>query len=206
VGMEKISPTRRELLLKKEEIKLVKDGIELLRNKKDALLKEFFLSVKALSILRNQLEGIWEEAIISLISLLGFEGKEKVISHSFISVKDIEIEFYEKNMWGVKVPEFKGDLDKFESETGEIDISLHMETTKEKFWNFIKLAMKVLPEEIKIKRLGKEIKSTSRKINYLEKFVLPALYEQIKFIYQTLEELEYEEIFRLKRLKKKIIY
>ena len=56
---------------------------------------------------------------------------------------------------------------------------------------------------IKLKRLGKEIKQTTRKVNSLEKFAIPQLYFQIKFIQEALEEREREDIFRLKRLKKR---
>lgn len=84
-------------------------------------------------------------------------------------------------------------------------VSLHIENTQQNFSRFIKLALKVLPEEIKLKRLGKEIKSTSRKVNFLEKYVLPILFNQIKYIQETIEEREHEDIFRLKRVKNALL-
>lgn len=89
------------------------------------------------------------------------------------------------------------------TELGEVDVSLHINNTQDKFTEFVKLALRVLPEEVKLKRLGKEIKATSRKVNHLEKYVLPGILDQIKYIQETLEEREREDIFRLKRLKGK---
>lgn len=89
------------------------------------------------------------------------------------------------------------------TELGEVDVSLHINNTQDKFTEFVKLALRVLPEEVKLKRLGKEIKTTSRKVNHLEKYVLPGILDQIKYIQETLEEREREDIFRLKRLKGK---
>ncbi|MCM8804559.1 MAG: V-type ATP synthase subunit D [Candidatus Omnitrophica bacterium] len=199
--MEVISPTRMSLLQKKQEYKQVIIGVELLRNKRDALLKEFFSTIAHLSALRNQLELTAYESTLSFISSVGFEGKEKLLSYTFGHENDWVIDLYEKNLWGVRIPELKEGPVIEKTEFGEIGISYHIENTRNNFIKFIKLALRVLPEEIKLKRLGKEIKRVSRKINYLEKYVLPQILYQIKFIYEALEEIEREDIFRLKRIK-----
>jgi len=201
--MERISPTRMNLLLKKKELIQVRDGRELLCNKREVLLKEFFLTIRPLFILRNQLERTTQQAIFSLILAFGFEGKEKLVAHSLSSTGELTVGLSEKNLWGVKIPQLKEEMEWNKIDAGEIGLSLHINQTKEKFVEFIKLALRVLPEEIKVKRLGKEIKSTSRKVNYLEKYILPGILNQIKYIQETLEEIEHEDIFRLKRIKKK---
>lgn len=203
VEMEIVSPTRMQLLLKRREIKQVSGGIELLRDKRDVLLKEFFSTARPLLALRNQLESTANKAILSLILSLGFEGKEKLTSHSLLPLKDLEVEYIEKNLWGVRVPELKTEISIQKHEFGKIGESLHIDDTRQNFGRFIKLALKVLLEEVKLKRLGKEIKSTSRKVNFLKEYVLPIISNQIKYIQETIEEREHEDIFRLKRIKKK---
>ncbi len=66
------------LLLKKDEIKQVTEGTELLRNKRDVLLKEFFAALEPLFALRSQLESAGKEALFSLILSLGYDGKERL--------------------------------------------------------------------------------------------------------------------------------
>lgn len=198
---ERISPTRMNLLLKEEEIKQVTQGIELLRNKRDVLLKEFFSALRPLLALRNQLASTGKEALSSLILSLGFEGKEKLVSYT--AERELEVDLYEQNLWGVRVPELRAEISMGEMEFGEIGESLHISDTKEKFVEFIKLSLRLLPEEVKLKRLGREIKATSRKVNYLEKYVLPERFRQVKYIQEMLEQIEHEDIFRLKVLKRK---
>lgn len=201
--MEKVSPTRMNLLSKRDEIKQVSDGIELLRNKRDVLLREFFLTVKPLRAMRGQFSSSAQRAVSSLALSLGFDGKEILAAQSLAAQKELEVDLTEKNLWGVRVPQLDAKMPDARAAPGGIDISLHAGDARERFVEFIQLAFKVLPEEVKSKRLGKEIKSTSRKINYLEKYVLPGLFHQIQYIRETLEERESEDIFRLRRIKKK---
>ena len=59
----------------------------------------------------------------------------------------------------------------------------------------------VASKEIRLKRLGSEIQTTSRRINALEEILIPSLTKRIKYIQRMLEEKEREGIFRLKRFK-----
>jgi V/A-type H+-transporting ATPase subunit D len=69
---------------------------------------------------------------------------------------------------------------------------------------FEKLAEKVLEAaelETTMKKLLDEIESTKRRVNALEFKVIPQLEEVAAYITLRLEELERENIFRLKRIK-----
>jgi V/A-type H+-transporting ATPase subunit D len=69
---------------------------------------------------------------------------------------------------------------------------------------FEKLAEKVLEAaelETTMKKLLDEIESTKRRVNALEFKVIPQLEEVAAYITLRLEELERENVFRLKRIK-----
>ena len=69
---------------------------------------------------------------------------------------------------------------------------------------FEKLAEKVLEAaelETTMKKLLDEIESTKRRVNALEFKVIPNLEEIASYITLRLEELERENVFRLKRIK-----
>ena len=200
--MEAISPTRMNLLLKREELKDASTGVDLLRNKRDVLLAEFFSTLKPLMALKEALDNQASEACLSLVFALGKEGREKLLSHSFIKLEPPSFKINYRNLLGLKIPSIAVETESKETGFGRFDTSLVIEETKDNFRDFLNLALKILPEELKLKRLGSEIRSTTRKVNSLEKFVVPQVYSQIKFIREALEEREREDIFRLKRLKK----
>jgi V/A-type H+-transporting ATPase subunit D len=55
--------------------------------------------------------------------------------------------------------------------------------------------------ETTMRKLLKEIESTKRRVNALEFVVIPRIKQQAAFINFRLEEIERENIFRMKRLK-----
>ena len=105
---------------------------------------------------------------------------------------------------GVVVPKIKvSTIEKSIEERGygligtsvRIDESVHA---------FEKLAEKVLEAaelETTMKKLLDEIESTKRRVNALEFKVIPQLEEVAAYITLRLEELERENVFRLKRIK-----
>lgn len=193
------------LLLKREEIKTASTGADLLRNKRDVLLNEFFSTIKALMTLRETLDIRSAEATQALAFALGLEGKEKLNSRAFIAPLAPALQINYKNLLGLKIPEITYE---YRNNTrGENTFSLtsgqSVEDAKDVFSDFLKQILRILPQELKLKRLGQEIKSTTRKVNSLEKYVIPSLRAQVKAIREALEEREREDTFRLKRIKKK---
>ena len=203
--METINPTRMNLLLKREELKDASTGADLLRNKRDVLLAEFFSTLKPLMALSEALDNQASQACQSLAFSWGIEGREKLLSYSFIKSKAPTFEIKYKNLLGLKVPSIVVEPKGSQKGFARIDTSLVIEETEDNFQDFLNLALKILPEELKLKRLGTEIKSTTRKVNSLEKFAVPQLYAQIKFIQEALEEREREDIFRLKIFSKRAV-
>jgi len=58
--------------------------------------------------------------------------------------------------------------------------------------------------ETTMRRLLEEIERTKRRVNALEFKVLPDLIDKKRFIEMRLEEMERDNIFRLKRIKGKV--
>ncbi len=204
--MERISPTRMNLLRKKEQIKLAQQGVEALKNKRDALLQEFLSLVKDLSSFREKLEESSREAVNSLILASALDGINHLRSVSMAAKRDITISIEEKKLWGVIVPEvgkvscIRSFLERGVSPTGT---SSRIDEAAAGFESILDLVIEMAPTEIKLKRLGKEIQKTTRRVNTLEQQLVPSLEDEVRRIRQTLEERERENVFRLKRLKKK---
>ena len=58
--------------------------------------------------------------------------------------------------------------------------------------------------ETRLRRIGEEIKKTSRRVNALEQLVIPNIGRQIKDIRSVLDQRALEEVTVLKRIKSKL--
>ena len=84
--METVSPTRMNLLIKKNQIGVADEGLSLLcRSKREALVKEFFAIMDAVVSARDKLRADMQDAMNRLTVAIAMDGKEKIASASFAS-------------------------------------------------------------------------------------------------------------------------
>ena len=83
-------------------------------------------------------------------------------------------------------------------------VSSRVDETADKFERILDVIIEYADIETRLKRLGEEINKTNRRVNALEQVTMPALREQVGYISQTLDERAREDLFRLKKVKKKI--
>ena len=203
--MEKISPTRMNLLQNKVQTGLASDGVNLLKNKRDALVKEFFTMVREMFSFRDELDERVRNAANALNLALGIDGPHVVRSVGMSTRREISLSIERRNIWGIRVPE----LEKrsvvrsvMARGYGIHTVSSRIDEAARSFEGILNLIITMASNEVKVKRLGDEIRKTTRRVNALEQVVIPALKEQSRFIESTLEEREREDLFRLKRLKR----
>ena len=204
--MEHVSPTRTELLTRKAQIRLAQQGAELLRGKREALVREFLDELQSYTKARNALHRAVADASQSLMKALAIDGPESVASAALACRRPVAVEMEEDNIWGIKVATAKSDYsvrpcsDRGYTAAGT---SARIDEAAEQFEAVVDLIIKVAPVERKIAKLAEEIRKTSRRVNALEQRLLPSLAEQVQFIRNALDQREREDIFRLKRLKQK---
>ena len=193
------------LITRKSQIKLAQQGAELLKNKRDALIQEFFGLVKPLVALRKELSQKFSDAEWKLFSALVFDGPETVSSAAMACRRDVVVGIETKNLWGIRVAELqktsltRNSLTRGYAVTGT---SARIDQAASAFEELLSHILEVTPIEIKLKKLGEEIKKTSRRVNALEQRLIPRLTSEKRYIQQILEEREREDVFRLKRIKK----
>ena len=204
--MQKASPTRMNLLVLKTQVESARKGLDLLRSKREALVREFFSAMDTVIASRDLLRSMMEAAMNSLAVSLGLDGRAAVQSAAFAAQRDIPVELVEKNIWGVRFPEIRhrsvirsADARGY-AVTG---VSSYTNTAARDFEKVLDQVLKIISVEMRLKRLGGEIKKTTRRINALTEIVLPGLQYQIRSIRFALEEREREDIFRIKRFKEK---
>jgi len=194
------------LITRKSQIKLAQQGAELLKNKRDALIQEFFGLVKPLVSLRKQLAQKFSDAEWKLFLALVFDGPQSVASAAMACRRDLRFGIETKNLWGIRVAELqKTSLTRSSMTRGYAltSTSARIDQAAYAFEELLSHILEVAPIEIKLKKLGEEIKKTSRRVNALEQRLIPRLSSEKRFIQQILEGREREDVFRLKRIKKK---
>jgi len=82
--------------------------------------------------------------------------------------------------------------------------SSRIDETAENFEKVLDILIENADVETRLKRLGDEIQKTNRRVNALEQVVIPGLQGQVKYIRMVLEERAREDLFRLKRVKRKL--
>jgi V/A-type H+/Na+-transporting ATPase subunit D len=202
---EQASPTRTELLQRRAQIRLARQGADLLKGKREALVREFLTELRRFTAEREALRKSVAEAVQALMRAMAVDGPEAVKSVAIAARRPIEIETSERNIWGTRVVDVvKGYAAPTEARgAAAIGSSARIEETAERFEGALEAIIRVAPLDRKMTRLADEIRKTTRRVNALEQRLLPGLQEQVTYIRGVLDQREREDVFRLKRLKKK---
>ncbi len=206
--MEEVRPTRSELLERKQQITLAQQGMDLLKQKRDALLIEFMSVMDETLRLSNDLQRTVSEAQYSLAIAKAVDGVVSVRSAAMATRGEITIDMTGTKIMGVSVPVVtKGESPVRTSFTrgyAITGVSSRIDETADKFERILDVIIEYADIETRLKRLGEEIQKTNRRVNALEQITVPALKEQVAYIRQALDERAREDNFRLKKVKKKI--
>ncbi|MDH4028218.1 MAG: V-type ATP synthase subunit D [Nitrospirota bacterium] len=200
-----IHPTRTNLLLLKDKSRSVVNSIGILRARRQALIREFLNTTAPFLRSREEIRTAYGRALDELMLSLGLEGRDTIRSIAVAAERDINLDIVVNSVWGLKYkdiilhddpvrePDARG-YD-FLCATPHVEEGIHL------FETVLEQMIGLAAFENKLKRLGEEIISITRKIKVLEERVHPELKEQIRTITQHISERERESYYRLKKFK-----
>jgi V/A-type H+-transporting ATPase subunit D len=203
--MEQVNPTRMELMKKRAQIRLAEQGRDLLREKMDALIREFFRILSSVSESRDELEKLSHAAERALLIAKAVDDPVTLQSASFATRGIIHVGIQGKNIMGVPVPvieKTRVSRTIIERGYGIVGTSGRIDETAERFEAELDLLISLAETETAMRRLGAEIQMNRRRVNALEQVLIPELKQQAKYIKIAIEEREREDLFRLKKVKK----
>lgn len=205
--MPTVSATRMELLALRAQITLAKLGLELLEQKRTALMKEFMRIADTVMEHSDVLQQAAADARQSLARAEAIAGNEAVMSASMASRTDLPLEVTTVNVMGVKVPHIEQKrvsrpaLGRGYSIVGT---SITIDEAASAFETEVDAIIQLAESELRLTRLAGEIQRTSRRLNALDHLFIPRVESERDYIQMTLDERERADHFRLKLVKRKL--
>lgn len=204
MALKEYKPTRSELLELRKKIKLSEKGYKLLKMKRDSLIMEFFQVLDKAKEIRQRITQKYKIAKDKIAVAEAIEGAVGVKSASLALLEVPSMELATRNVMGIVVPQIDAKSVKKRLDQrgyGIIDTSARIDEAADAFEDLVEDIIIAAEAETTMRKLLDEIEKTKRRVNALEFRVIPDLKGAEAFIRMRLEELERENIFRLKMLK-----
>lgn len=198
--MSKTPLTRMALLVRRAQIATSRRGVEVLRAKRDALLRELYRAFGQALEFRQRAGELASRAALALASARGSEGSGSIDSLAAASRREVLVEIELGNVWGVKIPQLRAAPTVRRSVDrgyGIVATSAAVDDAAEAHEQLVAFVLEQAPQEIRLRRLAAELRRTTRKVNTLEQTLLPQLEADVRRIEAGLEEQEREDRFRL---------
>lgn len=199
----RLAPTQGNLAQLTHALKMARTGHGLLEQKRQILMMELVGFIDSARKLQEDVSRVFDEAYGALqranISL-GIDIVED-LSESIPLTTDITVRLH--SVIGVEIPDIDPlDAAAYPSYSFQ-GSSAAMDAAYLKFRRVLSLLAQLAEVETSVYRLAVQIRKTHRRVNALEKIVIPTAQEDIRFISGVLEEGEREDFVRMKIARKK---
>lgn len=202
-----VNPTRMELSILRDKLGIAKRGHKLLKDKQDALTRDFIaLSYRAKN-LRKEIEAELVKTNNSFILSSAVTDEELLLMNLSHVQRDVHTHVKSSLMLNLRVPRFDVDLSdqqmdieavlypySFQSTSGDIDeAALRLR-------NLLPKMIKLAQYEKSCQMLSEEIKATRRRVNALEFRTIVDIEDTIAYILMRIDEGERNNTARLMKL------
>ncbi len=198
-----IAPTKSNLLVTKEQLAVSTNGYELLEEKREILVRELMRLVEQVKMLEDEIQQAIDLAYPAFKRMLMIDGADQVeriahgIHYDFDMIEKVVV------VGGMQFETIEVELPKKELFYSALGTYANTDDVIVKFFNLLTLLTQMASIRTIVWRLAEEVKRTQRRVNALDKMIIPQATETIKYIESVLEERERENVFVLKALKKK---
>jgi V/A-type H+-transporting ATPase subunit D len=200
-----LQPTRTNLLLLRERLRVVGSCTGILKGRRQAMIRELLQITRPLLRSRDEISRTYARAQTNLQVAAAREGEAALQGLAAASRDDLAIEVTERNLLGLRYRE----VAVHESITRGFDERPYdplgstpwLEESVADFEGIVEELLSLASFEGKFRRLAEELGRLNRRIRVLEERIAPALRSELRSMAQYLAERERETLFRLKRFK-----
>jgi len=197
-------PTRQVLEIYKKKHKGAKKGYDLLKKKSDALTVRFRALLKDIYKTKKGIGQQMRDASFSLAhATYAAGGKFKKRLHNKVQQARIRVRVSQDNVAGVRLPIFKQVADQEAEEEEAMGLArgaAKIKASVQKWDELVQNLVRLASLQTSFVALDEAIKVTNRRVNALDNVVIPRTQNTIKYIQAELDELEREDIFRIKKV------
>ncbi len=196
-----LAPTRSNLMRLAEELEFAQLGHELLDQKRSILVGELLTLVDQAVDYEGRVVAALREAQQALSDAIMQMGRLRVGNLAGAVNIDYSIDLGSRRVMGVSVPRVETTFtDNSPYFSGE-ETSILAELSIDRYRTTLRLMGRLAELKVSIMRLAREVKKTIRKVNALEKLVIPTNKETIAWMEGRIEEQERENFILLKTVK-----
>jgi V/A-type H+-transporting ATPase subunit D len=189
------------LLKLSEDLKFAQLGYELLDQKRSILIVELLTLVDQAVDYEGRVVHALGEAQKSLSDAIMQMGRLRVGNLAGAVNIDYSIELGSRRVMGVTVPKVDTSFSDHSPYFSSEDTSILSELSIDRYRTTLQLMGRLAELKVSIMRLAKEVKKTIKKVNALEKIVIPENKETIAWMRSRIEEQERENFILLKVVK-----
>ena len=200
-----VPPTKSNLFAVREQGVIAREGFELLEQKREILIMELMRLVEEVKLVERDLDRRVATAYGSLKRMLIRIGRETAREVSAGIHFDYSTREKPGTLMGIPLPTVDVEMPRLERQYSFMATSASCDATTVEFFELLKLLARMAEIRTMVWRLAKEVRKTQRRVNALEKIVIPDVEETRKFIEGVLEEREREVFFVQKILKARLL-
>jgi V/A-type H+-transporting ATPase subunit D len=200
---ESIAPTKSNLLRVKERLATAEEGYDLLEQKREILVMELMRKVEQVKLLERDLDARVGTAYPALKRMLVAAGRERADRISQNIRYQFELREKRETVAGMSLPGLEIQLPGAELKYSPANSFAECDETVLEFFELLKICTELAAVRTTAWRLAREVRKTQRRVNALEKMVIPAARDTKIYIESALEERDRDSFFTSKLLKRK---
>lgn len=187
-----VKPTKGYLLQLKARLRLVEEGHRVLELKRDELANQLRINLEELTAKRtNKLQRI-ESALKRLGLAYASLGSKEMTAQCWSIEKALQVKVLQKSVMGIIVPYIK--IEHKPSVTNKLGSIIR--SVADEITSLVEELLDITQLESRIERIADDLESTNRKVNALEKIVIPEYRVLAKQIEDRLDQDMLEEFVR----------
>ncbi len=196
-----VNPNRMELSRLKRRLVVAKRGHKLLKDKQDALIKEFLQRARDVKQLRESVEEELKLCYQSFLLARAQTLPSMLEQALLLSSGTLAVQARKRNVMSVNVPEYQLQAQESRLSYGLLTSPGSLDVALERFVRLLPKLIQLAAAEKALRLMATEIERTRRRVNALEHVLIPSFIETIRGISMKLDEMERANLGRLMRIK-----